>query len=369
MANDDTRCCPRCGHALAEGCNVCSTCGYVIPNVVEQSANGGERQSPPETPQSEDATRMVRRRVPMSTPSVQRPERPDGNAYVDDVRHAEEPTRVAPLRRDTGSNDAQVPHTAQGTLRANRPGPSVGAPANRGSFQSRLRDWGRNASDVLSGKRPLRGPSNEMGVPGRFSMPKAAALVGGVLCILVAFGSWASAATPLGTGTVAGVASLSPIPMVSDAWRVICAAFGSTGSAASSSASSAVSSGSVDILGTLGTLASGLVFMALALARIAAPLYVLVGLVRAALNPSPYEFATLERSLRVAAGVALAWLVAIGCFERIATFGSTAATSVPGDYVLWILLGFSYGGMAWFSLLACTLSLAVVWGWRRLRSA
>lgn len=372
VVHDDVRLCPRCGHALAEGCNVCSTCGYVFPNAVEQRADAEGCHTSPEAPQSEDATRVVAHRVPLGAARAQKPARPNNNtnnnAYVDDASCGEERTRVAPRCGSAGTNDTQVPRTAQGTLRANRPGPSVGVPANRGSLKTRIREWGRNASDVLSGKRPLRQPSYGSAEPGRFAMPKAAALVGGVLCILVAFGSWASAATPLGSGTVAGVASLSPIPMASDAWRVICAAFGSAGSAVSSATSSA-SSGSIDILGSLGTFASGLVFMALALARIAAPIYVLVGLVRASLNPSPYEFATLERSLRVAAGVALTWLVAIGCFERIATLGSTTAASVPGDYVFWILLGFSYGGMAWFSLMVCVASLAVVWGWRRLRSA
>lgn len=376
--------CPRCGAPLAPGSNVCSSCGWCLPvepsDVAvekEPSSAAGSTQNMPEGRSPSDVASEARvSSQPVDSQkttllseeggagegvSSQRGPRDVGHQTTAMPREyagpvvppqAPSPERTV-LRGSYPRQDAASGARPDRTLRADEgagPARSGGGIPTRGQAVSWMRRQARRAAEALD-RSP--DPYGKVRKPqGRLAMPKLAVLVAGAVCLICGLQPWLSYVVGAQQVGVIVAAELGPVSLLVQCFQLLAKALSELSSLAATSSTLEL------LLDMLPVLAVG----ALGVLRIVALVMLAIGLVRALLDPSPWEYWSLSRALRWNVAVPAAWVVGLGILRRVLLgVSSTSAKAAASTLVL----GLSDAPSAWLCLCAAVAGMVVAWVWTR----
>ncbi|MGN0056065.1 MAG: hypothetical protein ACI360_06515 [Atopobiaceae bacterium] len=196
-------------------------------------------------------------------------------------------------------------------------------------------------------------PYNKVRLPkGRLAMPKLVALVAGAVCLICGLQPWLSYVVGAQKVEAIVAAELGPVSLLVQCFQLLAKDLAGMSSLAATSSAAEL------LLSMLPVLALG----ALGVLRIAALVMLVVGLVRALMDPSPWEYWGLSRALGWNVAVPAAWVVGLGVLRRIllGTSGTSTKAVTTG-----LVLGLGDAPSAWVCLCAAAAGMVVTWAWSR----
>lgn len=376
--------CPRCGAVLAPGSNVCSSCGWCLPaepqNVASEEGSSADTDARYVAEEGTPSNGIGGEGASSSSVDAQRTTllgREDATARASSpvagykttplahesagAARAVPPQALSPERtvlRGSYPRQEAVPDARPDrTLRADEgPGPARsgggygGGIPTRGQAASWMRRQAHRAAEALD-RSP--DPYNKVRLPkGRLAMPKLVALVAGAVCLICGLQPWLSYVVGAQKVEAIVAAELGPVSLLVQCFQLLAKDLAELSSLAATSSAAEL------LLSMLPVLALG----ALGVLRIAALVMLLVGLVRALMDPSPWECWRLSRALRWNVAVPAAWVVGLGVLRRIllGTSGTSTKAVTTG-----LVLGLGDAPNAWVCLCAAAAGMVVTWAWSR----